>query len=144
MGCGASKAPLNRGDPPPAAPPAEPVPAVKPAASPSVEPAVGTPAAAVAEAAKPAAAAVAQPVSATPAPEAARTPTPARGSAAAGLQVVFVIGNEATERQKLCQALSKQLGCTYLNPSELLKEEVKSESELGQNLAMMIKQVGVD
>jgi len=53
---------------------------------------------------------------------------------------VFIFGHDVTNKVEKCKELEHRLGCTYLLTSDLLRNELKAGTELGLELAEMIKQ----
>ena len=53
---------------------------------------------------------------------------------------VFIFGHDVSNKSSICSQLSQELGYTHLQSTELLRNEVKAGTELGLELADMIKQ----
>ena len=122
MGCGASKTPDPSSDLKPvnAPPPEEPA---KATASPAASPAK---AAAAAEPAK-----AASPGKVTPA---------ARPASGGPTTAIYIFGHDLSNKVSICRQLKESLGCVHLQSTELLRNEVMEGTELGLELAEMIKQ----
>jgi len=128
MGCGASKAPAPGTTvdvkPEAAAPPAQPT---------------APPAERVAPAQTKAAPAD-PPPSAETAATTAPTPDPAPARSGGATTAVFIFGHDVSQKMEICTQMKDSLDCVYLQTTEMLRNEMKAGTELGTELADMIKQ----
>eukprot|EP01079_Euglenida_sp_SAG-EU17-18_P011965 gene11965-2185_t len=54
--------------------------------------------------------------------------------------VVFVLGGPGSGKGTQCALLAEKVGCVHLDPSHLVRNEVKSGSGLGLQLAKLVSQ----